>query len=58
MDEDKAGQGAISQICKLSQAVKCIQVPLGKDVNEFYRQAGYRDVIQWINYIVEDALLS
>lgn len=48
MDEDHAGQGAIAQISTLSRAVKCIQVPQGKDVNDFHQLAGHAPVFHWI----------
>ncbi|MBZ0277637.1 MAG: toprim domain-containing protein [Anaerolineae bacterium] len=51
MDADQAGQGAASQIASLSQAARCIQVPQGKDVNEFYLMGGYGVVREWIKTI-------
>ena len=48
MDEDQSGQEAIFQIRNLSQAVKHIQVPEGKDINDFYQRSGQALVSQWI----------
>ncbi len=48
MDADQAGQGAAAQISSLSQAARCVQVPQGKDVNEFYLLAGYEVVREWV----------
>ncbi len=52
MDYDKAGEGAALQIAALSQVVKRIQVPQGKDVNAYYQLAGHDAVLQWINRII------
>ena len=48
MDNDQAGQGASEQIAGLSQATRCIQVPQGKDVNEFYILSRHETVRNWI----------
>lgn len=53
MDDDQAGQGASEQISSLSRAVKCIQVPQGKDINEFYLMAGQAPVGEWIKASLE-----
>ncbi|MBZ0292773.1 MAG: toprim domain-containing protein [Anaerolineae bacterium] len=53
MDDDQAGQGASEQISSLSRAVKCIQVPQGKDINEFYLMAGQAPVGDWIKASLE-----
>jgi DNA primase len=58
MDEDNAGQGAVAQISNLSQAVTCIQVPQGKDVNEFYFIAGHATVTIWINTIIDNDIMK
>ena len=52
MDADQAGQGAAAQIASLSRTARCIQVPLGKDVNEFYLLAGQEAVREWVEGIV------
>lgn len=52
MDEDKAGLCAIEQIRKLSLAMKYIQVPQAKDINDFYQLAGYETVLNWINTVL------
>ena len=53
MDDDQAGQGASDQIAGLSQATRCIQVPHGKDVNDFYLFSGYEIVRKWISTFIE-----
>jgi DNA primase len=53
MDADQAGQEAAEQISGLSQAVKCVRVPRGKDINEFYLMAGQADVDDWIKASLE-----
>lgn len=53
MDADQAGAGAAAQIASLSQAVRCVQVPQGKDVNEFYLSAGQAAVQAWMRGTVE-----
>jgi DNA primase len=54
MDDDQAGQGAAKQIAGLSQATQRIQVPQGKDVNDFYLLAGYSAVHYWITELIGD----
>ena len=53
MDDDAAGRGAAKQIATLSRAAKPIQVPQGKDVNEFYLLAGHEAVRSWIKAMLE-----
>jgi hypothetical protein len=53
MDADQAGQEAAEQISGLSQAVKCVQVPQGKDMNGSYLMAGQADVDDWIKASLE-----
>ena len=48
MDADEAGEKAASELASLSRAVKIIQVPMGKDMNEFYRLAGEQTVRDWL----------
>lgn len=52
MDEDQAGAGAASMIAGLSQAMKRVQVPQGKDVNDFYLLAGRQGVLRWIQAMI------
>ncbi len=54
MDSDQAGQGAAAQIAGLSQAARCVQVPQGKDINEFHLLAGYEAVRGWITDVVRE----
>lgn len=52
MDDDRAGQGAASQLSKLSRAAQTIQVPQGKDVNDFYLMAGHEAASKWVSGLV------
>lgn len=51
MDEDPAGEVAVKQINSLSCAVKRINVPKGKDINDFYMLANHGIVYEWITSI-------
>ncbi|MAS35515.1 MAG: hypothetical protein CL610_16000 [Anaerolineaceae bacterium] len=53
MDNDTAGEGAASEIEALSSAVRRVQVPVGKDVNDFYLLAGAIAVQAWIEANLE-----
>lgn len=53
MDEDKAGLCAIEQVKKLSLAMKYVQVPQAKDINDFYQLTGYKTVLNWINTVLD-----
>lgn len=48
MDEDQAGHVAVVQISRLSLAVKCVQVPQDKDINDFYLHTKREDVRGWV----------
>ncbi len=48
MDADAAGAGAAAQLAQLSRAVTCVQVPVGKDVNDFFLTAGLNSVRSWV----------
>ena len=48
MDDDEAGQRAVEQLGRLSAAVQAIQVPDGKDVNEFCLLAGEDALRAWV----------
>ena len=48
MDADAAGDAAVSEISVLSHAVWRVQVPFGKDVTDFYLQAGQAALRDWI----------
>lgn len=48
MDDDTAGEGAASEIEALSSAIRRVQVPVGKDVNDFYLLAGPTAMRNWI----------
>jgi len=40
IDSDEAGMGAAAQLMAILGAVRSVQVPMGKDMNEFYLRAG------------------
>lgn len=48
MDEDQAGKDAFAQISMLSQAVRYVQVPHGKDINNFFLDTGHKNTYNWI----------
>ena len=48
MDADEEGEKAAVEISTLSHAVKRVQVPMGKDMNEFYRLASGQAVHDWL----------
>ena len=52
MDADAAGAGAAAQLAMLSGAVKSVQVPSGKDLNEFYQQTGENTVKEWLQTVI------
>ncbi|MBE2272542.1 MAG: toprim domain-containing protein [Anaerolinea sp.] len=53
MDADAAGAGAATQLAALSGAVRCVQVPSGKDLSEYYQQAGENTVKEWLQRMVD-----
>ena len=53
MDADEAGGKAAIEIATISRAVKIIQVPLGKDLNEFYLRAGQQLAGEWLKQLFE-----
>jgi DNA primase len=48
MDADAAGEKAAAEIMTISRAAKRVQVPLGKDMNEFYRLTSEQAVHDWL----------
>jgi DNA primase len=52
-DADEAGNKAAAEIATISRAVKIIQVPLGKDKNEFYRLTSSPAVYNWLTSQLE-----
>ena len=58
MDADAAGAGAAAQLAALSGAVKCVQVPRCKDLNEFYQQAGDNTVKEWLQNVISEGVRS
>ena len=53
MDVDEAGEKAAAEIATLSYAAKSVQVPMGKDMNEFYLRAGKRLAGEWLKQVAE-----
>lgn len=58
MDADEAGTKAAEELSALSGAVKCVQVPSGKDLNEFYQQAGESVVKEWLQTVINEGVHS
>jgi len=56
MDADEAGAGAATQLMAISGAVRSVQVPSGKDLNEFYQQAGENAVKEWLQTMVNQGV--
>lgn len=54
MDADNAGWDANCQLKSLSLAAYNIQVPQGKDINEFYVQSGKDTLLDWITTCLEN----
>ncbi len=48
---DTAGAKAAEELSVLSGAVMRVQVPSGKDLNEFYQQAGENTVKEWLQNV-------
>jgi DNA primase len=48
MDNDAAGDRAAAAIEALSGAVRRVQVPTGKDINDFYLDAGEDALWDWL----------
>jgi DNA primase len=48
MDEDAAGAKALAKLRAISQVVQPVTVPVGKDINDFYREVGEDVFRQWI----------
>lgn len=53
MDSDKAGERAALEIATLSRAVTRVQVPMGKDMNEFYLRVGQCLSGEWLKKVSE-----
>ena len=53
MDTDEAGEKAAAEVATLLRAIKIIQVPVGKDMNEFYLRAGRRLASEWLKQVSE-----
>jgi DNA primase len=56
MDADAAGEKAAAEIMTISAAVKRVQVPQGKDMNEFYLRAGQSLASEWLKQVAEPVL--
>lgn len=55
MDEDEAGRQAfLTALEEISwRSVRWLQVPVGKDINDFYLQAGKAAVLDWLRVALE-----
>lgn len=53
MDSDQAGVKAAAEISLLSSTVQVVQVPDGKDMTEFYLNAGKPPVREWLRQLSE-----
>jgi DNA primase len=53
MDADEAGKKAASKIATVSRAVKRVQVPTGKDMNEFYLRGDQQLAGEWLKQVSE-----
>lgn len=51
MDSDEAGVRAAAEIAQLSSAVQVVQVPIGKDMTEYYLGAGKQPVCEWLRQL-------
>ena len=51
MDADEAGEKAAAEIATVSRAARIVQVPMGKDMNEFYLSAGRQAVDNWLTNV-------
>jgi DNA primase len=58
MDADAAGAKAAEEVSMLSRAVTCVQVPNGKDLNEFYQQTGENRVKEWLQNAINAVVSS
>ncbi len=56
MDADAAGAGAAAQLAALSGAVRCLQVPSGKDLSDFYQQPGENVVKEWLQTVINEGV--
>lgn len=48
MDGDAAGVKAAAELASLSQVIRVVQVPIGKDVNEFSKRTNAHIVSDWL----------
>ena len=52
-DADAAGEKAAAAIATLSSAVKRVQLPMGKDMNDFYRRTSHQAACAWLKRLVD-----
>lgn len=56
MDDDEAGHKAADALGKFTQSLRLVQVPVGKDVTDFYLSAGgvgFSTVRKWVNEVTQ-----
>ena len=53
LDADQAGVKAAAEISLLSSAVQVVQVPIGKDMTEFYVTTGKQTACKWLAQLSE-----
>ncbi len=53
MDEDAAGSKALAKLRAISYAVRPVQVPVGKDINDFYREVGEDGFRAWVMEVIK-----
>jgi hypothetical protein len=51
-DRDAAGEKGAKRLLSLSSRFRPIEVPVGKDITEFYLKGG--DVYRWIDHVLKD----
>jgi DNA primase len=51
MDDDQAGHGALDELRRLTP-IRRVDVPVGKDVNDFYLAEGAEKVREWVLEVV------
>jgi DNA primase len=54
VDDDKAGRGALEELRRLTAAVRAVQVPAEKDINDYYLKAGTDGVAEWLRQLLAD----
>jgi DNA primase len=53
MDEDAAGSKALAKLRAISQTVRPVRVPVGKDINDFYQAVGEDGFRAWVMEVIK-----